>query len=952
MSFLQNRIARMVSWQRSAGYLLICTLASALVVIVLMGLMARNSAALPVGAAALSAAQEIHQKPLAPIPPPEGFPKLTHSTKTVTPTLAPTGGATLTYAIEIRNTGATTATSVALVDELPDSVIYNGDGWASHGAPPQVVDRTLFWAGDVGFDTTVVVTFSVRVEVSYAGTVKNTAVISDPLIARPVTATAETVVTDEPILVIEKSAVPEKPGANKPLVYELTVTNWGQPAQNVPITVTDHVPANTALRYVGADGVSNTVAGLVTWTRAVDLDLGQSTFFTCSVDIDDVVSGTVILNEAYAVAAPFGLSAGEPHTVTVVDPILALGKHVWPDPPGSNREMTFTLTLFNAGSLATDLIITDRVPVGVSYVRGGSDSSGVVSWALSELATGESAEFTFTVAVSDVMNVPLVNRHYGVCSAEGVCATGAVLTSVVQGPIFEASAAVDPIAHKPGGGTGTEVTPTLTVRNVGAGAAIDAQAVLYFGRFSVNESDLKTEPAIGAGFPPGPDCGDKCKSYLWVGSLGHGEAVTFTTDDGQSTIGGDEGLHYTATIVITDAMANMTTFPVTGTTYGTITHMANVQPIKTAPPVIGPGQLLTYTILAINRGMSTELPPILTDVVPVSTTFVRASDGGVSVPISDGVYVSWTLPLLNPGGNALRRFAVRVDDDLVSGTKIVNLEYSAFGYGNMLTGTVTTGPSVTTTVREVGLIDSFKEVTPGLSLPGPGTVLTYVVFLVNSSPVPLQGVTAHDVLPWVPSTYRRDAVANAGGIVSDVVSFDWIGDIPANSQQVITASVLVDADYAGALTNTVIISHPSLQSPVVRRAVAYVTDKPVLFIHKSATPDPVRVGERLRYEIHVTNLGQQADALLITDVVPSNVSFVPGSATRGGDIQDGIVRWETPFLDSGGEIEASFQVTVVQGQQVVNEQYGVRSSGGQFDLGPPVVTRIQGGNLFLPLVLK
>jgi hypothetical protein len=59
-----------------------------------------------------------------------------------------------------------------------------------------------------------------------------------------------------------------------------------------------------------------------------------------------------------------------------------------------------------------------------------------------------------------------------------------------------------------------------------------------------------------------------------------------------------------------------------------------------------------------------------------------------------------------------------------------------------------------------------------------------------------------------------------------------------------------------------------------------------------------------------------------------------------------------PFLGSGNDIEATFQVTVVQGRQVVNDHYGVWSAGGQFDLGAPVVTRIQGGNLFLPIMVK
>jgi hypothetical protein len=52
------------------------------------------------------------------------------------------------------------------------------------------------------------------------------------------------------------------------------------------------------------------------------------------------------------------------------------------------------------------------------------------------------------------------------------------------------------------------------------------------------------------------------------------------------------------------------------------------------------------------------------------------------------------------------------------------------------------GKLVTTTVKEVGLIDSYKEVTPTLVSPGTGNVLTYYLHIVNSSALPLAGVTA------------------------------------------------------------------------------------------------------------------------------------------------------------------------------------------------------------------
>jgi len=849
------------------------------------------------------------------IEPPEGYPKLSLSVKTVTPTLAHTGGETLYYAIEIRNTGAYTAANATLTDVIPEGTTYNGDAQASAGTPA-FASGMLTWGGDVGFDSTVVVSFSVGVPPTFSGIVRNTAVISHPLIARPVMATAETVVTDQPILAIEKTAMPSRPGANKPLTYTIVVTNQGQPAANLLTTVTDQVPSDTTLRDVGVDGVAS--GGMVTWTRHITLELGETTVFTFSVDVGNVPSGTEITNDNYRVTSPeAGVTAGEPYTVTVADPIFLLSKYVWPDPPGSNREMAYTLTLLNVGSLATNLVITDRVPTGVMHQRGGSLAGGVVSWLLPSLDTGKSAQFTYTVSIGDVMDVPIANDEYGVCCDEGICQAGDVLTSVVQGPTFETSVVLNPIAKKPGAGTGP-VTPTLVVRNLGPGSALDAMALLQFRNINVSLKDLVAIPSIGT-FSKGPDCGDNCFPYVWVGPLGAEKAITFTTDGGQNTTGGDEGTTYTATVVITDSLSNMNTAPVTGTAVGLVTHYANLIPTKSAPPVIGRGQLMTYTITVWNSALATDEPPspALMDVVPMSTTLVHVSDGGGSHTLTDSTVISWTLPAMGPGDVLFRLFTVLVDNDLVSGTQIINDDYSVTWH-EVETSTVfaNIGQPVTTTVQEVGLIDSYKEVTPTMALPGPGNILTYYVHIVNSSPLPLTGVTVYDLSPWKFSTYQRDAVASAGQVMSDIVSVRWEGDVGPLSSEVVTFTVLVDPDYQGPITNTAVISHPGLMSEVVVQRVA--------------------------------NLGQQATRLVITDAVPANTDYV-----AGGELEGDQVQWETSVLKPGESRTFAFQVTVGSGLEVVNDRYAVRCAEGVVAVGAPVVTRVTGGGgIYLPLILR
>lgn len=252
---------------------------------------------------------------------------------------------------------------------------------------------------------------------------------------------------------------------------------------------------------------------------------------------------------------------------------------------------------------------------------------------------------------------------------------------------------------------------------------------------------------------------------------------------------------------------------------------------------------------------------------------------------------------MGPGDLFERSFTVKVFEELISGTQIVNQEYGAAWYNTYANGILTNmGAPITTTVKEVGLIDSFKTVTPTLAWPGPGNILTYTVHVVNSSPNFLSDVQVYDLFPWQSTTYHRDAVASAGQIITDIVSLTWIGDLAPYSSELITFSVLVDSDFSGAVTNTAAITHASLREEVLVKAVAYVTDKPVLQIKKVATPDPVIVHGELLYTIEVINLGQQATNLVITDVIPANTEYIINSASSGGQLIGNSIQWQIPVL--------------------------------------------------------
>jgi uncharacterized repeat protein (TIGR01451 family) len=171
----------------------------------------------------------------------------------------------------------------------------------------------------------------------------------------------------------------------------------------------------------------------------------------------------------------------------------------------------------------------------------------------------------------------------------------------------------------------------------------------------------------------------------------------------------------------------------------------------------------------------------------------------------------------------------------------------------------------------------------------------------------------------------------------------------------VTFTVVVDPFYFGPLTNTAIISHPSLLSPVVVGAGAHaVAERPVLQISKSARPYQVEPEGELTYTIRLANLGLLATGLVVTDAIPVGTEYVPGSATGDGELIGDQLRWQMPALGSLELRTVSFRVMVGDRFRVVNDEYAIRSAEGATAVGAPVITRIDHGisPTHLPLILR
>lgn len=198
------------------------------------------------------------------------------------------------------------------------------------------------------------------------------------------------------------------------ITYTITVTNNG-PSRVESMTVIDTLPPLLQSPvFTPAQGVYNETTGL--WT-GLSLMPAQSIVLTLNGTVDLSVSGNFV--NTVTVSPPDGVTdpvAGN-NTATDTDtttPQITLTKSVDPTTANPGQEILYTVYFRNVGgSAATNLIISDTIPLNTTYVAGslkiGNAASTYVSaTALTDTADGDvgqvsgaSVIFTITTVAGD-----------------------------------------------------------------------------------------------------------------------------------------------------------------------------------------------------------------------------------------------------------------------------------------------------------------------------------------------------------------------------------------------------------------------------------------------------------------------------------------------------------------------------------------------------------------------
>jgi uncharacterized repeat protein (TIGR01451 family) len=387
--------------------------------------------------------------------------------------------------------------------------------------------------------------------------------------------------------------------------------------------------------------------------------------------------------------------------------------------------------------------------------------------------------------------------------------------------------------------------------------------------------------------------------------------------------------------------------------------------------IVAPGQQFTYTLTVVNRGRPVHGVEI-SDVVPADTSFVRC--GGTACGLAGDTVVWGPIAALEPGGTLDLTLVVAVDESLPNGWPIVNADYRLVADD----APTIIGQAVTTTVGVPDLSLTKWAVREEVFA---GSRLQYGILVRNRGGLARNLVVsdtlpAHTTFSDCDGSYavlahglelqrqgqRTSGAAFTCGLEGDTVVWR-VDDLADGRSLQMTLGVTVDAGLSeGALIVNDSYAVAADYTPMVRGNVPVTTTVRRLnvSISKVAWPDPVTVTEQLYFTLTVENRGSLLRELLVTDVLPSGVSFVG----CGGALCDFVggsrpwVKWWLPELPENSKRELSVRIFpgFLRGDTFVNALYGVWiPAAGRRVVGEPVAVGLINPypyHIFLPVAFR
>ena len=341
-----------------------------------------------------------------------------------------------------------------------------------------------------------------------------------------------------------------------------------------------------------------------------------------------------------------------------------------------------------------------------------------------------------------------------------------------------------------------------------------------------------------------------------------------------------------------------------------------------------PGGVVAYSLTITNTITRPALTTVLTETVPVNTTFnAGASSVGWSCADGASAGTTCTLAVGNLVGNTTvtRTFAVRVVNPVAAG--VSQISNTATVGDNASIADLTPADNTATDTTPVNAAPDLRisKTDGGVSV-APGGTVVYTLSYTNTGNQGATGISLSETVPanttftgtgWiclpsnnVGSVCTRSVGALAGGGANGSATFTLtvINPVAAGVNQISNTATVSDDGANGADPNPA--NNTGSDTTPLNAA-------PALTLRKSDGGTTAIPGGTIVYTLSYTNTGNQgASGITLSETVPANTIFNPGASSAGWVCAPNANAGATctlavGALAAGGNVSRTFAVTVI-----------------------------------------
>ncbi|MGL4848101.1 MAG: DUF7507 domain-containing protein, partial [Clostridium sp.] len=711
-------------------------------------------------------------------------------------------GDTITYTINLLNTGNITANNIVLIDTVPSATTFVAGSVMVNGASSGSSNpNTGIPVGSLTPGASVPVSFDVVVTtIPVPNPIKNQAVVNfnytvDPAnpngksssgISNVVPTTVNTgIIAGSPQNGIVKTVDKAFADTNEIVTYTIVLKNSGNVAVN-SVVLNDTIPTDTTFvtGSVTVNGASSTDAPN-TGINVGSINSGGTATISFKVKVNTIPNPNPIPNDAVVnymftvnpvtnETAPSGSLSNtvttQVNTASITNNDGSLTKSVDKAFADINDIVTYTITVKNSGNVAaTNVIVKDTIPTDTTYVPSTLTVDGVANAGniqtginIGTVNAGQTKTVQFKVKVNTIPNpnpIPneaLVAYGYKVdpAAADRLAngTTNKVQTQVNTARINNADGGLVKTVDKGYESVGGILTYTITLKNTGN---VTATGIVVKDTIPNNTSYIAGSSLLnGVAATGDPIVGIQALSLAPNAQAVVSFKVSVDTIPTPNPIPNQASANYSyvvdTVLGTTNSQNNLTNI------VQTTISQANIRPedgglTKTVDKSEADvGDVLTYTIVLKNTGNIAATNVMVSDTIPNDTSYVASSLKVNGVANAGNIQTGINVGTINPNAVVTVVFQVHVDK-IPNPNPIVNQAKVSYGF---LVGTLPKSEThltgiVPTTINNAYIDNSDGGLVKATSkdYAKVGDTITYTFTLKNTGNIAANNIVLKDTIP-------------------------------------------------------------------------------------------------------------------------------------------------------------------------------------------------------------